>query len=97
MRQLTHLPRFGSSQSRLATLPGGRHRQRAVYITNESIDQLRSQLGLTRAEAQLALHLATGETLRSAAVKFNISYQTARTHLKNISVKPERVGKLNLS
>ena len=54
---------------------------------NESIDQLRSQLGLTRAEAQLAIHLATGETLRSAAVKFNISYQTARTHLKNIFSK----------
>jgi DNA-binding CsgD family transcriptional regulator len=51
---------------------------------NESIDQLRSQFGLTRAEAQLTLHLITGETLRSAAAKFDISYQTARTHLKNI-------------
>jgi DNA-binding CsgD family transcriptional regulator len=49
-----------------------------------SHDQLRSQFGLTRAEAQLTLHLVTGETLRSASAKFDISYQTARTHLKNI-------------
>jgi len=51
---------------------------------DESTDQLRCQFGLTRAEAQLTLHLVTGETLRSAAAKFNISYQTARTHLRNI-------------
>ena len=36
------------------------------------------------AEARLALHLVAGETLRSAAVKLSISYETARTCLKKI-------------
>jgi DNA-binding CsgD family transcriptional regulator len=51
---------------------------------NESIDLLRCHFGLTPAEARLALHLVAGETLRSAEVKLSISYETARTHLKNI-------------
>ena len=51
---------------------------------NESIDLLRCHFGLTPAEAKLALHLVAGETLRSAAVKLSITYETARTHLKNI-------------
>jgi DNA-binding CsgD family transcriptional regulator len=53
-------------------------------IMDEFIDRLRSHFGLTPAEARLALHLVTGETLRSAAAKLSISYETARTHLKNI-------------
>ena len=51
---------------------------------NEPIDLLRGHFGLTPAEARLALHLVAGETLRSAAVKLSISYETARTSLKNI-------------
>jgi DNA-binding CsgD family transcriptional regulator len=51
---------------------------------NEPIDLLRSHFGLSPAEARLALHLVTGETLRSAAAKLSISYETARTSLKNI-------------
>jgi DNA-binding CsgD family transcriptional regulator len=51
---------------------------------NESIDQLQCHFGLTLAEARLALHLVAGETLRSAAVKLSISYETARSSLKNI-------------
>jgi DNA-binding CsgD family transcriptional regulator len=51
---------------------------------NESIELLRSHFGLTPAEARVALHLVAGETLRSAEVKLSISYETARTHLKNI-------------
>jgi DNA-binding CsgD family transcriptional regulator len=51
---------------------------------NEPIELLRSRFGLTPAEARLALHLVAGETLRSAEVKLSISYETARTHLKNI-------------
>ena len=51
---------------------------------NESIDLLRCHFGLTPAEARLALHLVAGETLRSAEAKLSISYETARTHLKNI-------------
>jgi len=54
---------------------------------NEPIDRLRSHFGLTQAEARLALRLVAGETLRSAAVELSISYETARTHLKNIFKK----------
>ena len=50
---------------------------------NEPIDLLRCHFGLTPAEARL-LHLVAGETLRSAEVKLSITYETARTHLKNI-------------
>jgi DNA-binding CsgD family transcriptional regulator len=53
-------------------------------MMNEPIDLLRCHFGLTPAEARLALHLVAGETLRSAEVKLSISYETARTHLKNI-------------
>ena len=54
---------------------------------NEPIDLLRSHFGLTPAEATLALHLVAGETLRSAETKLSITYETARTHLKNIFSK----------
>ena len=55
-----------------------------TLIMNKSIDLLRSYFGLTQAEARLALHLVAGETLRSAEVKLNISYETARSRLKSI-------------
>ena len=38
---------------------------------DESIDRIRSHFGLTLAEARLALHLVTGETLRSAAAIYD--------------------------
>jgi DNA-binding CsgD family transcriptional regulator len=51
---------------------------------NESIDLLQCHFSLTPAEARLALHLVAGETLRSAAVKLSITYETARSQLKRI-------------
>jgi DNA-binding CsgD family transcriptional regulator len=54
---------------------------------NEPIDLLRCHFGLTPAEARLALHLVAGETLRSAEVKLSMTYETARSHLKNIFKK----------
>jgi DNA-binding CsgD family transcriptional regulator len=51
---------------------------------NEPIDLLRCHFGLTPAEARLAFQLVAGETLRAAAVKLSITYETARTELKNI-------------
>src|SRR4030095_9209736 len=51
---------------------------------NEPIELLRSHFGLTPAEARLALHLVAGQTLRSAEAKLSITYETARTQLKNI-------------
>ena len=53
----------------------------------EHIDLLRCHFGLTLAEARLALHLVAGETLRSAEVKLSMTYETARTHLKNVFKK----------
>jgi DNA-binding CsgD family transcriptional regulator len=51
---------------------------------NEPIDLLQRHFSLAPAEARLVLHLVAGETLRSAAVKLSISYETARTCLKHI-------------
>ena len=51
---------------------------------NESIDLLQRHFGLSSAEARLALRLVEGDALQSAAVKLNISYETARSRLKNI-------------
>jgi DNA-binding CsgD family transcriptional regulator len=51
---------------------------------NEPIDLLQCHFSLTRAQARLALHLVAGETLRSAAIKLSITYETARTCLKKI-------------
>jgi DNA-binding CsgD family transcriptional regulator len=51
---------------------------------NNPIDLLQRHFGLAPAEARLAFHLVAGETLRSAAVKLSISYETARTCLKSI-------------
>ena len=59
----------------------------AALIMNESIRLLRSHFGLTQAEARLALHLVAGETLRCAAVKLSITYETARSQLKSIFKK----------
>src|SRR5262245_40989887 len=56
----------------------------AGLIMNESIDLLRCHFDLTPAEARLALHLVAGETLRSAEAKLSITYETARTSLKNV-------------
>jgi DNA-binding CsgD family transcriptional regulator len=54
---------------------------------NKSIDLLQCHFGLAPAEARLALHLVAGETLRSAAVKLSITYETARSQLKSIFQK----------
>jgi DNA-binding CsgD family transcriptional regulator len=51
---------------------------------NESVDLLRSHFDLTPSEARLTLRLLAGDKLQSAAVKLDISYETARGHLKNI-------------
>jgi DNA-binding CsgD family transcriptional regulator len=51
---------------------------------NKSIDLLQRHYGLAPAEARLVLHLVAGETLRSAAVKLGITYETARSQLKRV-------------
>jgi DNA-binding CsgD family transcriptional regulator len=58
--------------------------------------RLRTGFELTEAEARLAALLASGENLRSAAGKLNITYGTARTRLAAIFEKTEtrRQGEL---
>jgi DNA-binding CsgD family transcriptional regulator len=68
----------------------------AGLIMNEPIDWLRCHFGLTLAEARLALQLVAGETLRSAAVKLGISYETTRSSLKNIFRKTETCRQVDL-
>jgi DNA-binding CsgD family transcriptional regulator len=50
---------------------------------------LRSCFGLTMAEAKLASHISSGETLESVADQLTISYETARKQLKAIFAKTE--------
>ncbi len=45
---------------------------------------LRNLFGLAPAEARLAVRLARGDELRSAAAELNITYATARTQLAAI-------------
>jgi DNA-binding CsgD family transcriptional regulator len=48
---------------------------------------LKQQFGLTQAEARLAIALLGGETLRGAADKSGVTFETARTHLARIFEK----------
>ena len=58
---------------------------------NESVELLRSQFDLTPSEARLALRLVAGDKLQSAAVKLDISYETARgATLKISSIRAPR-------
>ena len=50
----------------------------------ESAELLRRHFDLTPSEARLTFRLIAGDKLQSAAVKLDISYETARGHLKNI-------------
>jgi len=51
--------------------------------------QLRTALGVSCGEAQLAIRLAAGESLESAARFFGISYETARKRVKSTFEKTE--------
>ena len=48
---------------------------------------LRNRFGLTPSEARLALRLVMGESLQSAALALDVSYETARTALKVVFAK----------
>jgi DNA-binding CsgD family transcriptional regulator len=52
-----------------------------------AVEHVQRALGLTRAEARLALTLGQGTALRSAADELGVSYQTARTQLRDIFSK----------
>jgi DNA-binding CsgD family transcriptional regulator len=50
---------------------------------------LQNRFNLTRAEAGLVLHLATGISLKSSANVLGVSYETVRRHLKSAFLKTE--------
>ena len=52
-------------------------------------ERLQALYGLTAAEARLAVRLAMGDEMRSAAAALGIGYSTARTHLAAIFRKME--------
>jgi len=56
-----------------------------------------SLFGLAPAHARLAAVLASGVSLRQAAIERGISYASARTYLERIFQKPERRGNPNSS
>jgi DNA-binding CsgD family transcriptional regulator len=60
------------------------------------LDSLKTEFGLTRAEAGLALRLAGGQSLAEAAQELNVTLNTVRTHLKRIFSKTDtrRQGEL---
>jgi DNA-binding CsgD family transcriptional regulator len=51
--------------------------------------QLRSQFGLTHAQAKLAIEIAKGEGLRASTRRLGIAMSTGRSHLKQIFQKTE--------
>ena len=59
--------------------------------------QLNTAFGLSCGEARLAIRLAAGESLASAAGICGISYETARTASKSCSRKRIRAGRRNWS
>lgn len=60
-------------------------KQRPRHVPTEQA--LRSAFGLTPAQARLAVAIAKGQTIRSAADELRISNGTARSHLKSIFAK----------
>jgi DNA-binding CsgD family transcriptional regulator len=50
---------------------------------------LQKSFGLTAAEARMARHISSGESLDAAADELAISYETARKHLRAIFAKTD--------
>jgi DNA-binding CsgD family transcriptional regulator len=72
------------SATKEATPALGAAKPSLALIMNEPIDLLQRHFSLAPAEARLALNLVAGETLRSAAAKLSITYETARSQLKDV-------------
>jgi DNA-binding CsgD family transcriptional regulator len=73
--------------------PGAAHVAVAMFLVVPpdvrpySIPELQAAFGLTAAEARLAHALAEGASLRQAAERLQVSYFTARAHLRSIFAK----------
>jgi DNA-binding CsgD family transcriptional regulator len=64
-----------------------------IGLNRERLQQI---YGLTPAEARLATLLVEGKRLRTAAADLEISFETARTHLKRIFSKTNSESQADL-
>lgn len=86
------LPRKSAA---IAGLVGETQNNAIVFLHEQSErkfnseDLLMALYGLTRSEAALALELSQGETLKTAADRRGITYETARTQIKTIYLKTD--------
>jgi DNA-binding CsgD family transcriptional regulator len=64
-----------------------------IALNRERLQQI---YGLTPAEARLAALLVEGKRLRTAAADLEISFETARTHLKRIFSKTNSESQADL-
>jgi DNA-binding CsgD family transcriptional regulator len=100
LRQLApHLARawrlrstIGSSPAARADAPSGGDAQTGAAPAPElaglpEVARLRVEFGLTKAEARLALRLAEGSSLASAAQAFNVKLTTIRSQLQQVFAK----------
>src|SRR4051812_24609566 len=60
---------------------------RSRDITSPRIELLRKYFGLTAAEARLAVRLASGDTLTTAASESTVARETAHNQLKAVFAK----------
>jgi DNA-binding CsgD family transcriptional regulator len=73
--------------ARVRLLPQPQLRRNRIEMLAHHTVILRDKFGLTPAESRLALRLVSGESLQTAASALDITYETARTVLKNIFAK----------
>ena len=60
---------------------------RPIGLTGATLEQLKTQYGLTNAESRLAIALAEGESVEQASARMDISQHTVRAQLKSIFSK----------
>ena len=67
--------------------PGGNRRNAGRNDLMSQRAFLQNRFNLTRAEAGLVVHLATGISLKSSAKALGVGYETVRRHLKSAFLK----------
>jgi DNA-binding CsgD family transcriptional regulator len=67
--------------------PGGSRQNAGRNDLMRQMAFLRNRFNLTRAEARLVVHLATGISLKSSAKVLGVGYETVRRQLKSAFLK----------
>ena len=67
--------------------PGGSRRDAGRNDLMRQMAFLQNRFNLTRAEARLVVHLATGISLKSSAKALGVGYETVRRHIKSAFLK----------